>query len=322
MSKNVLVTGIGGNVGQGILRNIISFDLDIRLIGTNTEAVSGGNHFCDVVYKVPFSKSPEYIPSMQKICKKEKVHLIIPSTDYETYYLALVSDSLPLLSSSDAPIAKIFLNKYQTYKSFNKLSIPFAQTVLPSSYNNNFDEFIVKPIEGRGSREIYINPKNPREFSDGYVIQKLIRGSEITTAFYVTREKKLLGHITFERSLLFGLTDKCQVTLKYNKQVEVIIKRIISNFNIKGSCNMQSIVDRNGDIIPFEVNCRISGTNSIRGYFGFEDVRYALEEYLFNKTPKKPTIKKGSAVRVLTDVIYPNICLAEIKDKTTKHYIF
>lgn len=322
MSRKVLVTGIGGNVGQGILRNIISLSLDVKLIGTNTEAVSGGNHLCDVVYKVPFSNSTDYISTIQQICKQERIDLIIPSTDYETYYLALASDKLPLLSSSDAPVAKIFLNKYQTYMSFNKLSIPFAKTILPSSYNDNFDEFIVKPIEGRGSREAYINPKNPKGFSDFYIIQKLIKGIEITTAFYVTKEKKLLGNITFERSLVSGVTEKCQVAFKYNKQIEAIINKIASNFNIKGSCNMQSIVDERGDIVPFEVNCRISGTNSIRGHFGFEDVRYTLEEYLFNRTPEKPIIKKGSAVRLLMDIIYPDIDLEGIKNKTTKHYIF
>ena len=33
--RTVLVTGIGGNVGQGILRNIRSLNLPIRLIGTD-----------------------------------------------------------------------------------------------------------------------------------------------------------------------------------------------------------------------------------------------------------------------------------------------
>lgn len=322
MSKKVLVTGIGGNVGQGILRNIISLSLDVKVIGINTEAVSGGNHLCDAVYKVPFSNSPDYIFTIQQICEQERIDLIIPSTDYEVYYLALASDKLPLLSSSDALAAKIFLDKCQTYMSFKKLSIPFAKTILPSSYNNNFDEFIVKPIEGRGSRDTYINPRNPTKFSDDYIIQELVKGIEITTAFYVTKEKKLLGNITFERSLISGATQKCQVSFKYDKKIGKIIDKIIKNFDIKGSCNIQSVVDQKGNIVPFEINCRISGTNSMRGQFGFEDVRYTLEEYLFNKTPKKPIIKKGSAVRLLMDVIYPSIDLEGIKDKTTKHYIF
>lgn len=322
MVKRILVTGIGGNVAQGILRNIIALKYGIRLIGTDTKSVSAGTHLCDKTYQVSYSSTPDYIPEILKICEKEKIDLIIPGTDYETYYLALAKDKLPTLVSSDSEVAHTFLNKYETYLAFCRLSIPFAKTILPSKYKNEFDEIIVKPTEGAGSKSILINPPNPQDFPDSYIIQELLKGKEITTAFYVTKDKKLLGHITFFRSLVHGATGICEVTFDFNKDMEALIKKIINNFDIKGSCNIQSIVDKKSIITPFELNCRISGTNSIRSQFGFEDVKYTLEEYLFNMTPKKPTIKKGSAVRILMDVIYPGIGIGQIKDKSTDHYIF
>lgn len=322
MTKKVLVTGIGGNVGQGILRNIISLDSDIVIIGTNTKPVSGGNHLCDIFYQVPFSNTYDYIPTMEKICKDEGVDLIIPSTDYEVYYLALASDKLPPLSSSNASVGYTFLNKYKTWQEFNNLSIPFVETTLPSLYKDGFGEIIVKPAEGRGSREIYINPKDPKQFSDDYIIQKCLKGLEITTAFYITKNGVLLGFITFERSLESGTTTICEVTNNYDKPIRDIIDKIIKHFALKGSCNIQSIVDNKGNVNPFEINCRISGTNSIRGQFGFEDIKYTLEEHLYNKVPHKPIIKKGSATRILMDVIYPDTKLKDIKDKSVKHYIF
>lgn len=322
MNKTVLVTGIGGNVGQGILRNIQSYKYDITLIGTNTEAVSGGNHLCDKTYIVPFSSSTDYVPAMKRICKKENVNLIIPSTDFEMYFLAVAADQLPPIAGSDSKIAKIFLNKYQTWLEFNKSSIPFAQTSLPSQYNDGFGEIILKPAEGRGSRDIHINPSNPKDYSDDYVIQKLYKGQEITTAFYVTKKGELLGQITFKRSLNNGATNICEVTFDFDKNIQNLIEKIISKYKIVGSCNLQAIVDAEGNIWPFELNCRISGTNSIRGQFGFEDVKYTIEECLYNKTPEKLVIKKGSAVRILMDVIYPDTGLEDIKDKNTKNYIF
>ena len=322
MSKCVLITGIGGNVGQGIVRNILSFGYNVKIIGTDIEAVTGGNHLCDKVHKVPFSTAPGYISSIVKICKKEKVDMIIPSTDYEIYFLAKAVDKLPLLASSDEDTAYIFLNKYKTWLEFKKLSIPFAETTLPSLYNNEFEEIIVKPIEGRGSRGIHFNPAHPKEFSDNFIIQKLYKGTEITTAFYVTKQKRLLGHITLEKTVFHGVTKLCEVIFDYDKKIEKIIKKIVKNFRIKGSCNIQSIVDEKDNIIPFEINCRLSGTNSIRGHFGFEDVRYTLDEYLFNKRPKRPIVKKGAAVRLLMDVIYSGVGLKKIKDKTTAHHMF
>ena len=61
--RTVLVTGIGGNVGQGILRNIISLNLPIKLVGIDIASFTPGNHLCDVTYKVPYSYDENYINS-------------------------------------------------------------------------------------------------------------------------------------------------------------------------------------------------------------------------------------------------------------------
>lgn len=321
MAKKILVTGIGGNVAHGVLKNILGLKIKAFLVGTDVKKVSAGNHLCNRVYQVPLSSSADYIPTIIKICKKEKIDLIIPTTDYETYYLALAKEQLPTLASSDVNVAYTFLNKYQTWLAFKKAHIPFAETRLPSEYEDEFDEIIVKLAEGVGSKGVYINPENPKSFSDEYVIQKLYKGEEITTAFYVTKDKKLLGFITFKRSLYHGTTTICEVIFKYDQALKKLIKQIVENFDIKGSCDIQSIATKDGKVIPFELNCRLSGTNSIRGEFGFEDVRYTIEEYLFDRKVKKPTIKKGSSIKIWVDIVYPGISLKDIKDKSTKHYI-
>ena len=66
----ILVTGIGGNMGQGILRNIRSFDPKLRLIGTDIRTVNGSNYLCDEVYQIPAANSLDFIPVVKKICQK------------------------------------------------------------------------------------------------------------------------------------------------------------------------------------------------------------------------------------------------------------
>jgi len=322
MSKTVLVTGIGGNVAQGILRNIRCEDKDIILIGTNTEQVSPGNHLCNAVYKVPFASDSGFIPAMHEICEKHQVDLVVPSTDYEGYYLGLEKKSLPDVAVSSPEVTSVFLNKYKTWQNFNQLELPFAETVLPSEYNGQFKEIIVKPAEGRGSRDIYVNHADPTSFSDDFIIQRLYRGSEITTAFYVRRDGGLHGHITMTRELYAGATSKCEVTFEYDTRLKKIIKRIMEHYAISGSANIQSIVNSSGEIIPFEINCRISGTNSIRSHFGFKDVRYTLDEYLYGRKPEKAVITTGSAVRMLCDIIYPGRALKDIFDGDDSFTIF
>lgn len=322
MSHNVLVTGIGGVVGQGILRNIHSCQYDIRLIGTNTDKISAGNHLCDEVYHVPYAYEQNYIERITTICNNENVDLIIPSTDYEAYYLATFRHVLPEVAGSPAEVAGICLDKYLSWQEFSRYAIPFAESSLPSEYTGGFTECIVKPRKGRGSRDLHFNPENPCLFTDDYVIQNLYHGSEITTGFYVTRDAELLGHITLVRTLSAGATATCSVVTDHDSEIERIIRKMMAAFTIHGSCNIQSIVTTDNRVIPFEINCRISGTNSIRAQFGFTDVKYTIDEILYHKKLTKPHITKGSAVRILLDVIYPDIGYDDICNNQTSHYLF
>ena len=309
MDKTVLVTGTGGNVGQGILRNIRKLKWPIRIVGCNVKEFSAGNHLCDINYKVPFAYEIDYIESINQIVEKEKVDLIIPSTDFETYYL---SDNIQkvntIIAVSNLKATEIYLDKYKSFLHHKKNNIPFADSYLPSDYANTFQDYIVKLRKGRGSRGIFINPIDAKSFSDeDYLVQELIKGQEITTAFYVTKKGKLHGHITMERSLENGTTNECRVINSYDEFIQRILEKIIACTIIKGASNIQSIINEKNEIIPFELNCRISGTNSIRSHFGFDDVKYTLQEYLYNIEPDKPNIRTGVATRILMDVIYPNV---------------
>lgn len=305
--RTVLVTGIGGNVGQGILRNIISLNLPIRLIGIDISSFTSGNHLCDYTYVVPYSYDKNYIPTLQKIINKEKVDLVIPSTDYEVYYLSKNKKILnsKILASACAT-AKIYLDKYETYNYLSKNNIPFAKSWIPKEYDFSEKEIIAKPRQGRGSRGILLNPENPLELSNEYMIQPLYKGIEITTAVYVTKEQKLHGLFTMERTLTNGTTTESKVVFDYDDYMKNIAQKMIDLGGIVGSFNIQSIVTEDKKIIPFEINCRISGTNSIRHNLGFQDVKYGIQEYLLNIIPDQPNPKLGIATRILMDVIYPN----------------
>ncbi len=309
MEKNsIIVTGIGGNVGQGVLRNIRDLNLNVLLIGTDIGAFTAGNHLCDVSYKVPYSYDESFIDSIVNIVNKHQVKLIIPTTDYEVYYLSLNQDKINAkVVVSESYTTEKYLDKYLSFLHHKKHNIPFAKSWLPSEYNGEVDEIIVKPRKGRGSRDIYLNPKKPENFSDEYVIQPLHKGKEITTAFYVKKDGNLHGVFTMERELENGTTVKSKTTKAFDEKLREIINKMIMCSEFRGSVNIQSIVNNNGDVIPFEVNCRISGTNSIRHNLGFQDVKYCIQEYFLNQTPDDVKIIEGVALRILHDVIYPNV---------------
>ncbi len=324
MEKTVLVTGIGGNVGQGILRNIISLNLPIRLIGIDIAGFTPGNHLCDSTYVVPYSYDENYIPTIQDIIEKENVDLVIPSTDYEVYYLAENKEKLKaVILASKAKTAKTYLDKYETYKYLFQNDIPFAKSWLPEDYDFSAAEIIAKPREGRGSRGILLNPEKPKELPKGYMIQPLVKGKEITTAVYVNKEGKLHGLFTMERSLTNGTTTESKVVFQYDEVVRTIAQKMIDLGGLTGSFNVQSIVTVDNNIVPFEINCRISGTNSIRHNLGFQDVKYAIQEYLLNESPDLPRPIEGIATRILMDVVYPNSTnFEQLNNSSASHIIY
>lgn len=307
--KTVLVTGIGGNVGQGIIRNILELKYNLRIIGTNTTQFSSGNHLVDVFYQVPYSYEDNFIPIITEIIHKEKVDLVIPATDFETSILTKISATLPtIVAAAGVKSAAIYLDKYLSSRFHAEHSIPFAETCLPSEFTNQFHPAIAKPRLGRGSRGLILNYEGQEQLDDEeYLIQKMHTGVEITTAVYVSYiTGKFLGLLSMERSLDNGATTYCKVVKKYDDQFEVMAQQIIQNSDVRGAFNIQSIVTEKEEIFPFEINCRISGTNSIRSHFGFNDVKYTIDELLFNQTPEEIITTEGVAYRYLADVIYPN----------------
>lgn len=320
--RSIMVTGIGGVVGQGILRNLLAMNMDVQIIGTNTQQISAGNHLCDYVYQVPFAYDEGYITTIHELAFRHKVELIIPSTDYEAYYLSLNQATLPSKVATSPPeITAFCLDKYLNFEVFAKLGLPFAPSILPSGYKGEFGRTIVKPREGRGSRNIMVDPSSPTDFGDDYVVQEYLEGPELTTAFYVLQTGKLHGFITLERELEQGNTSRCEVVFNYDKAISEIIGRITAHFPFRGSCNIQSRVTKNG-IVPFEINCRISGTNSIRSQLGFNDVAYTVQELFLSQPPDLPRIRKGSAIRIIHDVIYPDKTLSEISNRHDNFWIF
>jgi carbamoyl-phosphate synthase large subunit len=322
MTQTILVTGIGGNVAQGVLRNVRTAFPGIRLVGTDIRDVTAGHHFCDAAYRVPYCYAEGFAERILDICQRELVDLVIPGTDYEVVYLGRLAARLPMILGSSPEVAWGFVDKLTTHAWFRERGIPFAASCLPSQYEGQFEHVVVKPREGRGSRGIHIDPTDPASFDDTYMVQKRIVGEEVTTAFYVTRRGDLHGHITLERELADGATERCSVTTAYDAQVGPLVEAMTAHFAIRGPCNIQSIVTDAGAIVPFEINCRYSGTNSIRSQFGFEDVRWGVEEYLLDQPPSPWTLRPGAAVRILMDIIYPDRTLGDIEAGKEDSYIF
>lgn len=318
----VLVTGIGGNVAQGVLRNIRADFPEIRIVGIDINEITAGHHFVDAAYRVPYSYEPDYAAHLSEILTKEGVELILPCTDHETLYAAQVPASQGKVLGNSPETASLFLDKYLTAEKFTEVGISFANSLLPSSYDGRWQRRVVKPRDGRGSRNVFFDPPAAQEFDDSYVVQEYLEGPEITAAFYVRKCGTLHGCIVLRRELQNGMTERCEVVMEYASGMEALARKMTEAFALRGPCNIQARVLEGGEIVPFEINARYSGTNSIRAQLGFPDVRYGIQEYLLGQELAEPSIREGSAIRVMMDIVYPERSLKEVKAGSSGSFIY
>lgn len=137
----VLITGAGAPGAPGIIRSLrepIVSDYKFRIIGTDIELNSSGFGMTDASYLVPRGDQGEFIPEMLKICKKEKVDVVLPLVTSELDKFSLfrrefkkngitvsISDTVPLRTAN---------NKYQLMSHCKEKGIPTPEFRLVKSY--------------------------------------------------------------------------------------------------------------------------------------------------------------------------------------------
>ena len=181
--KTVLVTGIGGNVGQGIIRNIGKTCYPVKIIGTNMATPSAGTHLCDVFYQTPYSYEENYIEKIiEPIQSRCQTFQITPPTKKDVAIQMskiLKSESVefdpkdlvPIIDSSYPDIRKI-INTCQLNSLKGKLQVD-VQNLLDNDYKLKVLEVLKSNDDKRNKymkvRQAIIDSK-ATDFSDLYTI--------------------------------------------------------------------------------------------------------------------------------------------------------
>ena len=84
LKKKVLISGIGGDIAQGVSRIIRENFPTCEIHGSDCEARHNGKLFADKLLKLPkTSLKKKYIFNLNSYIKKNKIDLFIPITDKE-----------------------------------------------------------------------------------------------------------------------------------------------------------------------------------------------------------------------------------------------
>lgn len=328
---SVLVTGVGGNIGQGIVKALRMTGRTVKVVGTDMEPLSVGLQRCDRGYVVAPAAKTEFIPQLTQIARKEKCDLIIPGSDTELPYLAdgkllLEENSQAVVLIAAAKHVHALHDKWLTYLLCKTAGVAHPETVLASNkkalarfLQKSGYPVLVKPRIGYGSRGVYVihNRKEMDVFLSRVsnpVVQQSIGDAdqEYTAACFVTPEHKKFGPIIFHRVISAGATYKAQVIR--NPAMEKQILQIMDRLGVIGPCNIQYRLVRNKPV-PFEFNLRYSGTTPMRAALGFNDVEMGIQSFLLGQTPRPPKIQKGVILRYWNEIVLTGSSFADIEAK-------
>lgn len=226
-------------------------------------------YHADKYYLVPRILDDKYIPEIIEICKKEDIHLIIPTIDTELYKLAQAREEIESQTNakvhvSDMSVIKICRDKYNTQAFFEENGFKVPRLITEEVIKNkdyNFPLFI-KPLNGSSSINTFkVNNEKELEFFLEYVpqpiVQDFIQGEEYTIDAFVDFNHNPITIVPRQRLATRG-GEVLKGLVKKDREIIEEIKKVISVLKPIGHITLQCMKTEKG-IEFIEINPRFGG---------------------------------------------------------------
>jgi carbamoyl-phosphate synthase large subunit len=312
MNKVVLLTGVGGDISQGVAAILRECWPDLYLIGSDTYAEHGGQRYVDYFVTVPPADHPDYLDSIRAIVRERDVNIVIPMSEPELAATIPFLELAPGVSwlTAGSRVVEIGLDKLKTAIALEEMGVPGPWTVPVTDDPPPCYPCILKSRLGSGSRSVflvndeedaaYLSKRHPNS-----IYQELLLPAdrEVTCAVYRNREGEIASLLMLRR-LTGGFTGWAKVI--EDKETSEMCRRIAEGLDLKGSMNIQLRLTDDGPRV-FEINPRFSSTVLMRHRLGFSDVIWAMSE-LEEKRVNFPILSEGmTLVRTQDAVIYSDL---------------
>lgn len=294
MGYSILVTAIGGDIGQSIARILRYFKQITSIVGTDISDNNAGPYFVDRFVLVPSATDKEYISTLEKIAKEHNISCLIPVSEIEIqvlndYLLSNKVFAAPLVIANQKAISLCF-DKYETIKFLKANGIKVPWTV-PISQEPLKYPCILKNRRGAGSKNMVIveDQKDWQYYRDkrnDAILQGLLlpSDSEYTCGVYRGSDK-ITKCLIMKRVLKNDVTGIAEVV--EDKSVEELCFKVAELLDLRGSINIQLRKTELGPEI-FEINPRFSSTVLFRHHVNFCDLIWSIEDTLNIKLIKHP----------------------------------
>ena len=303
MGYSVLVTAVGGDIGQSIARILRHFKQITSIVGTDISDSNAGPYFVDRFVLVPTATDKKYINALEEIVKENHISCIIPANETEiqvlnNYLLNNKAFVAPLVMANQKAINLCF-DKYETIRFLkaNGISVPWT---VPISQEPQKYPCLLKNRRGSGSKSLIIIEDQRdwqyyRDKRSDAILQELLlpSDSEYTCGVYRGADK-VTKCLIMKRVLKDGLTIRAEVV--QDESIEELCFKVAELLELRGSINIQLRKIESGPEI-FEINPRFSSTVLFRHHVNFCDLIWSIEDTLNIKLIEHPrSVKYGTKI--------------------------
>lgn len=334
MKINILVTGAGSLVGQGILRLLHKTRHNIFIVTADPDHRAPGHWLGNHGHVIPLASDINYGNKLLDIVKQHSINLLFVGTDVELQFLSRNSHIFEVLGCkvivSPPDVVEIADSKYLTARFLKQNGFPYPKTFL-SSLREDKQKLLTQATHfplfakpNRGARSVGAKIiKTSMDLASvldekDYVIQEFLEGPEYT-AGCVRMNNSTSGVVLLKRDLKEGNTIRSYHD-GTNKHQD-FIKEVADKLNVYGPCNFQ-FIERDGIPVIFEINARCSGTTPIRSLFGFNEIDAIINAVIYNKPVPQPKCVAGTALRTVSDIFIPETQISNFEKKGELIYPF
>jgi carbamoyl-phosphate synthase large subunit len=334
-SHRVLITAIGGNVGQGVLKALRASARSFYICAIDMEPLSAGFSLVDAYYTTPRTGAPAFREALTEIVRREAIAAIYVCSPTELEFFAeqaaALADELGVSTFvNPLSVVRTGSDKLATAEFLRDHGFPFPDTVacedkagMERLVREHGFPLFAKPRRGSSSRNVFIvnsigEVNAAQTLVPDLVLQQYLSddAGEFTAATLSGADGRVRALIVLRRELLQGTTYRTELVEDESFNQQVV--RIVETLGAVGPCNLQFRV-RDGHVIAFEINPRFSGTSGIRYLYGFNDCEMIFDLLRLKREIHQPTLKKAVVLRYWNEVCIPEVDFEDLRTGRAKH---
>lgn len=328
----VAVTGVGGGVGQSIMKALSLASQPIDIYPIDIQPLSAGLFRGVKGTVLPRIEDPSGLEKWETWLTAQSIDALIPGSDHDLLPLAAIREewlarNICKALVSDLSLVQTCRDKAQTYQVLENAGIPVPKSAWDLSESDaimwakdNGYPVILKPRDGFASRHLHLVQdedelcfflhRTPNPILQEY-LQHDGQVDEFTCAVFVDNNGRPTGTFMARRDLSSGATYRAEVN--FWPEIHDLLVTIGTTLRPRGPLNVQLRLTERGPV-PFELNIRCSGTTAIRAYFGYNEPEMLLRHYVLGEPLTRPQPRIGYAFRYWNEIFLEGVNQEQLRE--------